>query len=98
MTVERFGAIIIAEHNAAVVYSPGPEVLLWDFGDSAVMLRVQFHSHIRGAIGHGDARSQVLMAIWRAFRENGISMPYPQSDVHVRSLYSEGAVIPPAAG
>ncbi len=84
---------ILREHPE-VLDTPGPKVLLWDFGDSAVMLRLQFHSHIRGAVGRADLRSQVLMSIWRAFREHGITIPYPQSDVHIRYLYTEGSALP----
>lgn len=73
---------IVGQHSA-VLDDPGYKVLLWDYGDSALMLRVQFHTRIRGAIGRGDVRSQLLFSIWDAFKEAGITIPYPQRDVHV---------------
>jgi potassium efflux system protein len=78
---------IIAEllkDHLAVLETPAPKVLLWEYGDSALMIRVQFHSRIRGDVGKADLRSQLLFAIWDAFKIAGISIPYPQQDIHVR--------------
>jgi small-conductance mechanosensitive channel len=36
--------------------------------------------------GIGNVRSSVLRALWTLFQEHGIQVPYPQQDVHVRSL------------
>ncbi len=77
---------LILEHvkaHPAVLTDPGAKVLLWDYGDSALMIRVQFHTRIRGPIGRGDVRSQILFAIWDAFKDVGITIPYPQRDVHM---------------
>lgn len=73
---------ILSEHDA-VLSDPGYKVLLWDYGDSALMLRMQFHTRIRGDIGRADVRSQLLFTIWDVFKENGITIPYPQRDVHM---------------
>lgn len=71
--------------HPAVLTDPGTKVLLWDYGESALMLRVQFHTRIRGPIGRADVRSQILFAIWDAFKDAGITIPYPQRDVHMHS-------------
>ena len=71
--------------HPAVLEEPSPKVLLWEYGDSALMIRVQFHSRIRGDVGKADLRSQLLFAIWDAFKEAGITIPYPQQDVHLRN-------------
>ena len=73
---------IVGQHSA-VLDDPGYKVLLWDYGESALMLRVQFHTRIRGAIGRADVRSQLLFSIWDAFKEAGITIPYPQRDLHL---------------
>ncbi|MGB5398550.1 MAG: mechanosensitive ion channel domain-containing protein, partial [Gammaproteobacteria bacterium] len=80
-------ALILEQVKAhpAVLTDPGSKVLLWDYGDSALMLRVQFHTRIRGTIGRADVRSQILFAIWDAFKDAGITIPYPQRDVHMRT-------------
>ncbi len=75
---------LLLEHPA-VLEDPGPKVLLWEYGDSALMIRVQFHSRIRGDVGKADLRSQLLFAIWDAFKAAGITIPYPQQDVHLRN-------------
>jgi potassium efflux system protein len=36
--------------HPAVLTDPGAKVLLWDYGDSALMLRVQFHTRIHSAM------------------------------------------------
>jgi len=73
----------LVKAHPAVLEDPGYKVLLWEYGDSALMLRVQFHTRIRGAIGRADVRSQLLFSIWDAFKEVGITIPYPQRDVHL---------------
>ena len=66
--------------HPAVLDDPPFKVLLWEFADSAVNLRVQFHLHLNGPVGQVDARSQVLFGIWDAFKAAGITIPYPQRD------------------
>ncbi|MGB5443236.1 MAG: mechanosensitive ion channel domain-containing protein [Gammaproteobacteria bacterium] len=80
-------ALILEQVKAhlAVLTDPGPKVLLWDYGESALLLRVQFHTRIRGPVGRGDVRSQLLFAIWDAFKDAGITIPYPQHDVHLHN-------------
>ncbi len=71
--------------HPAVLESPGVKVLLWEYGDSALMIRLQFHTRVRGEIGRSDVRSQLLFSIWHAFKDAGITIPYPQRDVHVKA-------------
>jgi small-conductance mechanosensitive channel len=33
--------------------------------------------------GLGNIQGEVFMSIWDAFREQGITLPYPQIDVHM---------------
>ncbi len=73
---------ILSEHPA-VVPDPAPKVLLWEFADSSITMRMQFYTHVRGDIGRADVRSQVLSSVWTRFREEGISIPYPQRVIHV---------------
>jgi small-conductance mechanosensitive channel len=36
--------------------------------------------------GVGNVRSDINLAIWRGFKEAGITIPYPQRDVHLRHV------------
>ena len=65
-----------------VLKSPAPACLLKGFGDSSVDLELRFW--IRDAQnGVSNISSQVLLAIWDAFKANGIAFPFPQRDVHL---------------
>ena len=35
--------------------------------------------------GVGNVRSAVLKKLWWLFKENGIEIPFPQRDIHLRS-------------
>ena len=63
--------------------SPGPNVRLTSFGDSSLDFDLMFWS--RDFLRIEDVRSDIRFAIDRAFRENGIEIPFPQRDVWVRS-------------
>ncbi len=73
----------VAAENSDVLKTPAPEVHLANFGDSAwdIVLRVWIDNpqEIR------DVRSDLNFAIVRKFRENGIEIPFPQRDLHLRS-------------
>ncbi len=87
----------ILKTQTGVLSTPAPKVLLWDFAESAVMLRIHFFSNINGTIGRGDLRSIVLMSIWNRFEELGIEIPFPQRDVHVHGWpQSQDDLIPKA--
>ena len=36
--------------------------------------------------GVGNVRSAINLAIWHGFKEAGVTIPYPQRDVHVRQV------------
>lgn len=67
-----------------VLKEPAPACLLTGFGDSSVDLELRFW--IRDpAEGVSNIRSMVLLAIWDSFKANGIEIPFPQRDLHLRS-------------
>jgi small-conductance mechanosensitive channel len=35
--------------------------------------------------GVQNVKSDVLLEIWERFRQNGVRVPYPQRDLHIRS-------------
>jgi small-conductance mechanosensitive channel len=74
-----------ATANKRVLTSPEPAVRLMEFADSgiALELRVWMTDPEEGV---GNVRSDINLAIWRGFKEAGITIPYPQRDVHLRQV------------
>jgi potassium efflux system protein len=75
-----------------ILRSPAPLVTLWEFGDSAVTLRLEYCIHYLGQIGRTAVHSEVNRRIWYGFQTAGISIPYPQRDLHL-SLDQSGTVL-----
>ena len=74
-----------ATANKRVLTSPEPAVRLMEFADSgiALELRVWMTDPEEGV---GNVRSDINLAIWHGFKEAGITIPYPQRDVHLRQM------------
>lgn len=68
-----------------VLKSPAPVARLIDFGDNGIQmqLRVWIADAENGFEG---VRSPIKIAILKRFREAGITIPFPQRDLHVKSL------------
>jgi small-conductance mechanosensitive channel len=67
-----------------VLNDPAPVCQLRAFGDNAVdlELRLWIGDPMNGI---NNVRSDTLRAIWKAFHDEGIDIPYPQRDLHLRS-------------
>ncbi len=65
-----------------------PLATLWEFGDSALILRVHYFINLRAA-NLIMVRSQVLLAIWQQFGAAGIQIPFPQREIHMYSAPPE---------
>ncbi len=76
-----------ARSNGRVLHDPAPRCLLTGFGDNSVDLELRFWIN-DPSNGVGNARSDVLLAIWDRFKDAGISIPFPQRDLHLKSLPS----------
>jgi len=74
----------VATAHAGVLKSPPPEALLLGFGDSSLnfILRVWTHEYIDRPL---ILQSELNYSIFKAFREQGIEIPFPQRDIHIRS-------------
>ena len=58
-----------------VLPSPPPRAFLLNYGDSSIQYGVRFW--IASALANTSTSSAVQQAIWQAFREQGIEIPYP---------------------
>jgi small-conductance mechanosensitive channel len=74
-----------AAATVRVLQEPKPACLLTGFGDNAVQLelRVWINDPQNGL---GPVKSELLMGVWRRFREEGIELPYPQRVLHHKSI------------
>ncbi len=63
-----------------VTKKPAPFVLFEDFGDSALIFSINFF--VTDSFVDPKIKSQVRYMIDQKFRDNGISIPFPQRDVH----------------
>ncbi len=74
-----------AADTKRVLDDPKPSSQLLSFGDNAVNLelRVWINDPQNGV---GSVRSDLHWGIWRRFREHGIELPYPQREVHLKSI------------
>jgi small-conductance mechanosensitive channel len=79
----------VAGQHAGVLKDPKPDALLLEFGDSALnfVLRVWTRQY---ATIPGVLRSELNFMIIKTFKEQGIEIPYPQRDLHIRSGSLEG--------
>ncbi|MBQ95315.1 MAG: mechanosensitive ion channel protein [Actinobacteria bacterium] len=67
-----------------VLKAPPPTVWMTEYGDSSVNFTI--HCWITDPEdGVGNVRSAVLKKLWWLFKENGIEIPFPQRDLHIRS-------------
>jgi len=73
----------VAEETPDTLSDPKPDVLFRAFGDSAWEMQVRVW--VTDPKIHPKVRSSVNSAIVRKFRENGVEIPFPQRDLHVRS-------------
>ena len=70
--------------NPAVLSSPKPQVLFRGFGDSSLDFEVRvFTPDIDYRL---VLQSELLQEIDREFRLNGVEIPFPQRDLHLRSV------------
>lgn len=71
-----------ALRSERVLKDPKPAARLMNFGDNGIdlELRVWISDPEEGV---ANVRSEVNLNIWRAFKENNITIPFPQRDVHL---------------
>jgi small-conductance mechanosensitive channel len=76
-------AIEAATSEGRVLQDPAPSCHLRAFGDSSIdfVLRVWIRDPREGL---GGVRNTVMLALWDAFKREGIEFPFPQRDVNMK--------------
>jgi small-conductance mechanosensitive channel len=86
----------VARANPDVLRTPEPEVLFNGFGDSALNFELRVWSitkvHMPGVL-----RSDLYFAMFKALQASGIEIPFPQRDLHLRSVSAAIPVVPAAS-
>lgn len=73
----------VAIEHPEVDQTRTPDIFFQDFGDSALQFELKFWS--TNLMQIGKIRSDLRFAIDAKFRENGITIPFPQRDIHIKS-------------
>ncbi|MDG1572310.1 mechanosensitive ion channel [Robiginitalea sp. M366] len=68
------------ENQKGILKNPKPFVLFDDFGDSALLFSVHFF--INDSFSDPRIKSEIRYRIDALFREHGVTIPFPQRDVH----------------
>jgi potassium efflux system protein len=73
---------LVPEHEN-VLKNPAPLIIFLGFGESSLDFRVLFWTHFEVGL---STKSAVGVAIDEAFKKEGIEIPFPQRDLHLRSI------------
>jgi small-conductance mechanosensitive channel len=77
-------AVAAAADNPRVLKTPAPLCNMKEFGDSSVNFEIL--AWINDPVnGVANLRGQVLFALWDRLHEEGVEIPFPQRDLHLRS-------------
>jgi small-conductance mechanosensitive channel len=74
----------IAEGNLSVLSNPAASVLFLGFGESS--LNFELRVWIKDFLDRFRIQSELIQAIDSRFRSEGVEIPFPQRDLHVRSI------------
>jgi small-conductance mechanosensitive channel len=74
----------VARRNSDVLEVPAPAAIVSSFGDNAVNIVLRVSTGLAERVSM--VKSSLLIEIFRVFREQKIEMPFPQRDLHIRSV------------
>jgi small-conductance mechanosensitive channel len=90
-------ALMLASANVSprVLTTPEPTVRLMDFGENGMNLQLRIWIADMEN-GTASVKSDINLAIWRAFKAHNITMPFPQRDLHLKTSWPLAAAVPTA--
>ena len=73
-----------AREHPRCMDDPGPSCYLKEFGDSSVNFMLFFWVE---DVSHGRyrAKSDVMISVWKKFKEHNITIPFPQRDIYIKN-------------
>jgi small-conductance mechanosensitive channel len=75
--------LMCTNEHKKIVKKPAPHVFFKDFGNSSLDFELLFYTNETFRVER--IKSELRYAIDKAFRENNITIPFPQRDVHIIS-------------
>jgi small-conductance mechanosensitive channel len=73
----------VTAQNEGILKEPKPDVLFEEYGESALIFNLRVwtreYTHRPGVL-----KSQLYYSIFRKFRLEGVEIPYPQRDIHIK--------------
>ena len=84
--IEKARELILeaAKEFPGSIDDPKPSCYLKEFADSSVNFMLFFWL-ADVSKGRYQAKNDVMLSIWKKFKENNISIPYPQRDIHIKN-------------
>lgn len=80
----------VAQDNEFVCNTPAPRVRFRSFGDSS--LDFELLVWIERSVDRGRILHELNCSVYKRFNQDGIVIPFPQRDLHVRSMPSGTAI------
>jgi small-conductance mechanosensitive channel len=84
----------VADEHPKALKDPQPELFFVGFGDSSLNFELAVWSS-ESTLSPRRFHSDLFFAIEKKLRESGIEIPFPQQDLHVRSVVGDARPIPP---
>jgi small-conductance mechanosensitive channel len=84
----------VADEHPKALKDPKPELFFVGFGDSSLNFELAVWSS-ESTISPRRFQSDLFFAIEKRLRESGIEIPFPQQDLHVRTLVGDARPVPP---
>ena len=72
----------VAQQHPQVLNEPVPEAFFVGFGESSLDFELRFW--LDDPLLSFPVTSELACLVWQTFTENGIEIPYPQRDLHIR--------------
>jgi small-conductance mechanosensitive channel len=85
----------VADENPQALKDPKPELFFVGFGESSLNFELGVWSG-EATISPRRFLSDLFFAMEKKLRENAIEIPYPQQDLHVRTVVGDARPTPPA--
>jgi small-conductance mechanosensitive channel len=85
----------VADKHPKALKDPKPELFFVGFGESSLNFELGVWSG-EATLSPRRFRSDLFFAMEQKLRENDIEIPYPQQDLHVRTVVGDARPVPPA--